>query len=167
MHAFRSSRGLTSFLFLFLILLPLSASFLARAPILPSRFLPTPSRCPPTGASVGKSGGEMLSNEEEYKSALGQGGGVGVCIMFFTASWCGPCRMTLPSVRALRGQYAPSELRIYEIDVDESPDIVNLTGIESVPTIFVYKEGKIVDFTVGSVTESVLQNVVKAAFKKK
>ena len=49
----------------------------------------------------------------------------------------------------------------------QSPDIVNLTGIESVPTIFVYKEGKIVDFTVGSVTESVLQNVVKAAFKKK
>ena len=67
MHAFRASRGLTSFLFLFLILLPLSASFLARAPILPSRFLPTPSRCPPTGASVGKSGGEMLSNEEEVR----------------------------------------------------------------------------------------------------
>ena len=57
-------------------------------------------------------------------------------------------------------------MKIYEVDVDESPDIVNLTGIESVPTIFVYSGGKIVDFTVGSVTESVLQNVVKGAMKK-
>lgn len=118
-------------------------------------------------ASTGKSGGKLIVTHEEYDCVLEESkeNGKALTLVFFTASWCGPCRQTLPAVRAVRAEHAEN-LNIYEVDVDESGDIVASTGIESVPTIFVMLEGKLLDFTVGSVTEGVLKNVVKAGFKK-
>mmetsp|Transcript_3018 Transcript_3018/g.5670 ORF Transcript_3018/g.5670 Transcript_3018/m.5670 type:complete len:185 (-) Transcript_3018:41-595(-) len=119
-------------------------------------------------ASTGKSGGKLIVTQEEYDGVLEESreNPKVLTLVFFTASWCGPCRQSLPAVRAVAREYTPESLKIYEVDVDESTDIVASTGIESVPTIFVMVQGKLLDLTVGSVTEGVLKNVVKSGFKK-
>ena len=61
------------------------------------------------------------------------------CIIKFTASWCGPCKMMIPVLEKITNDNLP----VYEIDVDEEFELSALFNIRSVPTIiFVPKEGE-------------------------
>ena len=60
--------------------------------------------------------------------------------MFWTAPWCGPCRLTIPVVKAIKQQFA-SQLVTYEICTDDMPGCASDAGVVSVPTIHLYYEG--------------------------
>ena len=59
-----------------------------------------------------------------------------VKVLKFGASWCGPCRMMAPTIKALIEKYADNEnVEILEVDVDENPELAAEHGIRNVPTM--------------------------------
>ena len=68
----------------------------------------------------------------------------------FWADWCGPCRLLQPTLHDLAREMA-GRIVFAQVDVDASGDLVNRFGIRSVPTLMVFKGGKVVDQIVGNV----------------
>jgi thioredoxin 1 len=62
----------------------------------------------------------------------------------FWAPWCGPCRMITPIVEQLAGENAGS-IKVAKINVDDSPNIAATYGVNSIPTIMIFKNGEVVD----------------------
>lgn len=76
-------------------------------------------------------------------------------VIDFWAEWCGPCRMMSPVVDELAEQYA-GKITVGKCNVDEQGDIAVKYLIRSIPTIFFFKGGQIVDKQVGAVSKSEL-----------
>jgi thiol-disulfide isomerase/thioredoxin len=62
-------------------------------------------------------------------------------LLFWTAPWCGPCRLTVPIVKAIRKRYI-HDIDTIEICTDDLPDLASAVGVTSVPTIHLYYQGK-------------------------
>ena len=73
----------------------------------------------------------------------------------FWAVWCGPCKMIKPHVDALAEEYA-GRVKVVSVDVDNEREIAEKYGIMSIPTLFFFKDGKVVDQQVGAVSKSVI-----------
>ncbi len=69
-------------------------------------------------------------------------------LLDFWASWCGPCRMLAPIIEEVAEEYADT-IRVGSVNVDEQPALAAKFGIASIPTILVFKEGKLVNTAVG------------------
>lgn len=66
----------------------------------------------------------------------------------FWAEWCGPCRMLGPIIEQVSEEIG-EKAKICKLNVDESPAIAHRYGIMSIPTLLIFKGGKIVDKMVG------------------
>ena len=74
----------------------------------------------------------------------------GVVLVDFWATWCGPCQMLAPIIDQLSEQYKDDEaVRIVKVDVDQNPNLAEKFQVYSIPTIKYFKNGQIVDETVG------------------
>jgi thioredoxin 1 len=80
----------------------------------------------------------------------------------FWAPWCGPCRMITPIVEQLAGENAGSA-KVAKINVDDSPNIAASYGVNSIPTIMIFKNGEVVDRFVGVQPKSRLQDALNQA----
>ena len=69
-------------------------------------------------------------------------------LLDFWASWCAPCRMLSPSIDQLSQQYG-DKVVIGKINIDEERELAQQFGVMSIPSVFVIKNGKVVDSTVG------------------
>jgi len=67
----------------------------------------------------------------------------------FWAVWCGPCKMIAPIVEELAAEYE-GKLKIGKVDVDNHQQIAMQYGIRSIPTLLVFKSGKVVEQIVGA-----------------
>ena len=67
----------------------------------------------------------------------------------FWAEWCGPCKAIAPVLEQLNGELA-GKLKIVKVNVDEAPDLAQQFNIKSIPTLLVFKGGKVVDQAVGA-----------------
>ncbi len=67
----------------------------------------------------------------------------------FWAAWCGPCKMIAPIVEELATEYE-GKLKIGKVDVDNHQKIAMQFGIRSIPTLLVFKGGKVVEQIVGA-----------------
>jgi thioredoxin 1 len=67
----------------------------------------------------------------------------------FWAVWCGPCKMIAPIVDELAIEY-DGKLKIGKVDVDNNQQIAMQYGIRSIPTLLVFKSGKVVEQIVGA-----------------
>lgn len=72
-------------------------------------------------------------------------------LLDFWATWCGPCRMLAPILEELSGQHP--ELKIVKVDVDENRDLALQYGIESIPTLLVFRNGQLVNRSIGLVSQ--------------
>ncbi len=59
----------------------------------------------------------------------------------FYATWCGPCRMLAPALDQVANAYA-GRAKILKVDVDESPELATQYGINAVPTLILFHQGK-------------------------
>ncbi len=80
----------------------------------------------------------------------------------FWATWCAPCRAITPSLDELADQYK-GQVRIVKLNVDENQDVPQQYGVRSLPTLLMFKGGKVVDQIVGAVPKSKLEDAVRKA----
>jgi len=68
----------------------------------------------------------------------------------FWAVWCGPCKMIAPVVEEIAGEYS-GKLKVGKVDVDNNPEVPLKFGIRSIPTLMIFKGGKVVEQIIGAV----------------
>jgi thioredoxin 1 len=77
----------------------------------------------------------------------------------FTATWCGPCRALAPLVEEAAGTYA-GRVKVGKVDVDECPKTAMAYQIRGVPTLLLFKDGKVAAQSVGLISKSKLTDLV-------
>ncbi|HVR62810.1 MAG TPA: thioredoxin [Polyangia bacterium] len=80
----------------------------------------------------------------------------------FWAVWCAPCRTIAPHVEALAKDY-DGKLRVGKFDIDANPNIPSQFDIRSIPTLIVFKGGKVVGQVVGAVPRAKIEELIKKA----
>jgi thioredoxin 1 len=80
-------------------------------------------------------------------------------IVDFHAAWCSPCKMQTPILKEVATELG-DKVRIIKIDVDQNSEIAGKYGIQSVPTLIIFKNGKLVWRQSGVVSKSKLMSVL-------
>ena len=80
----------------------------------------------------------------------------------FWAPWCGPCRMVGPVLDELAGEL-DGKIKIAKLNVDENQGSASRYGILSIPTVILFKGGKIVDQVVGALPKPQMKSFIENA----
>ncbi|XP_057514325.1 TPR repeat-containing thioredoxin TDX [Actinidia eriantha] len=123
---------------------------------------------------------ESKASEPEAASSLNDGQVIGIrsavelekklnaassssrlAVLYFTATWCGPCRFIAPLFTSLAGKYP--KVVFLKVDIDEARDAAARWNISSVPTFFFIKNGKEIDKVVGADKSSLEKKIAQHA----
>ncbi len=77
----------------------------------------------------------------------------------FWAEWCMPCRFVAPVIEQVADEYT-GKIKVGKLDVDQNPRIAGQFGINSIPSILLYKNGQVVDGVIGAVPKEQLVNML-------
>jgi len=80
----------------------------------------------------------------------------------FWAEWCGPCKMIAPAITELAGEYS-GKVKVGKLDVDNNQIVAGRLNIRSIPTLLIFKGGKIVDQIIGAVPKQRIKEKLDAA----
>lgn len=83
-----------------------------------------------------------IKNIEDYNNEVNSE----LVLVDFFATWCGPCKMVSPILEEIEKEI---NIKIVKVDVDEAPQIAQQFNIVSVPTLLLYKNGKVVKQMIG------------------
>ena len=75
----------------------------------------------------------------------------------FWAEWCGPCKQIGPILEDI-GEVKKDKLKILKLNIDENPQTPQKFGVRGIPTLMLFKDGKLVDTKVGSLPKSMLES---------
>ena len=75
----------------------------------------------------------------------------------FWAEWCGPCKQIGPILEDI-GEAKKDKLKILKLNVDENPLTPQKFGVRGIPTLMLFKDGKLVDTKVGSLPKNMLES---------
>jgi thioredoxin 1 len=88
---------------------------------------------------------KTLTDESQYKPAIAADS---LCVVYFTAAWCGPCKMISPIFEQLSDEYPAASF--LKVDVDDQPDVAAAAQVAAMPTFQFFKSGKLLDKIVGA-----------------
>lgn len=95
-------------------------------------------------------------NEANFQQEVSQG----MVLVDCWAEWCGPCRMVTPVLEELATEMSDS-LQIKKLNVDENQGAAQALGIQSIPTLLLYKDGKLVDKVIGALPKAQIKNFIE------
>ena len=78
----------------------------------------------------------------------------------FWATWCAPCRAITPIIEEMAEQYS-GKVKIVKMNVDENPSTPGRYGVRGIPTLILFKDGKVVDQVVGAVPKKQIQELIE------
>lgn len=97
-----------------------------------------------------ESGGPITLTDETFASEVAKHS---LVVVDFWAAWCGPCRLVGPVIEELASEYS-GKVVFGKVNVDENPETSQNFGIQSIPTILVFRNGKPIDGVIGAVPKS-------------
>ena len=100
-----------------------------------------------------------IMNTAQFRSNVEEG--KGVYVVDFFATWCGPCKMLAP-VFEQAGEELKNDATFVKVDIDESLEIAQQFRISTVPTMMIFKDGKVVESLVGFMPKDAIVQKVKS-----
>lgn len=97
-------------------------------------------------------------NDENFKQEVLDG--KGPVMAEFYATWCGHCQQLKPTIEELAGTYS-DKIKFCLVDIDQSPRYADEMGVSGTPTMFFFKNGKVVKKLVGEQQKSVIESALK------
>jgi thioredoxin 1 len=82
-------------------------------------------------------------------------------VVDFWAEWCGPCRMIGPSLEDISNELA-GKVKVVKLNVDENPATADKFGVRSIPTLMIFKDGKLAAQKVGALSKGDLSRWIGA-----
>ena len=83
-------------------------------------------------------------------------------VVDFFAEWCGPCKAMAPALDQVSKELA-GKVKVVKIDVDQNPEITQKYGIQAMPTLMIFKGGKVASQQVGALPKKKLEDWIKGA----
>jgi thioredoxin 1 len=89
-----------------------------------------------------------------------------IMLVDFWAPWCGPCRMVSPIIEQLSREYS-GKVAFGKINVDENQRVAASFGIQSIPTLMIFKDSKAVDVIIGAMPKAQIEMKLKQQISSK
>ena len=83
-------------------------------------------------------------------------------VVDFWAEWCGPCRMIAPALEEIAGSLG-EKVKIVKLNVDENPHTAAKYGIQSIPTLMIFKDGQMASRQIGAAPKQKLEQWITTA----
>ncbi len=98
-------------------------------------------------------------NKESYNNAVSSG--EKTVMVDFWAPWCGPCKALTPILEEISSEMS-EQVGIYKVNVDDNTDLAQEHGVQSIPTLLVYKNGSLSETIVGVKTKDELIQIIES-----
>ncbi|HYM38626.1 MAG TPA: thioredoxin [Thermoplasmata archaeon] len=115
------------------------------------------AKAPPPAAPTRADGKPVIVTDATFDAEVRK---PGVMLVDFWAAWCGPCLRVAPTLEAIAKEQA-GKMRLGKLNVDENPRTAERFQVMSIPTMLVFKDGKLVDWIVGALPRSQIEAVLK------
>ena len=98
-------------------------------------------------------------NKESYNNAVSSG--EKTVMVDFWAPWCGPCKALTPILEEISSEMS-DQVGIYKVNVDDNTELAQEHGVQSIPTLLIYKNGSLSETIVGVKTKDELIQILES-----
>lgn len=103
----------------------------------------------------------LIFTDETASTSIASGG---LTLIDFGADWCKPCKVMKTTIEQLTDKYA-DKIKIGTLNIDEHPITTAEYGIRNIPTVLFFRDGQVVDKSVGLVSAQTLENKIENLIK--
>ena len=86
----------------------------------------------------------------------------GPVVVDFWAEWCGPCKMIAPALEEISNELS-GKVKVVKLNIDDNPELAAQFGVRSIPTLAIFKGGKVADIKVGAAPKTALSAWIAGA----